>query len=250
MYTDRFYRKWVEAPDLFRFGVKVGESDLWILSDGDLHSLALATLKKVRAKLERYAKRDPAFLKAYEPREPKEGAPSIARTMADAANAFGVGPLAGVAGAIAQTVGRKLAARADTVIVENGGDIWARSEKPVRFVLYAGEDSPFSGRVAFEVDARQGVGVCTSSGVVGPSVSFGRADAFVAVARDAAFADAAATAYANRIRRPKDVGPVVEALGRRESARPRLLGFLACAGNQIGLWGDLQLKGGTSCSRA
>jgi len=123
------------------------------------------------------------------------------------------------------------------VIVENGGDVFARSSEPVTCGLYAGERSPFRDRVAFRVDATAGVGVCTSSGVVGPSLSLGRADAVVAIARDTAHADAAATALANRIERPADVDRVVA----EEAERGALDGLIACMGDRIGLWGEVEL---------
>jgi uncharacterized protein len=121
--------------------------------------------------------------------------------------------------------------------VENGGDIFARAPRRVRFALYAGEASPFAGKLAFEVDASEGIGVCTSSGRVGPSLSLGRADAVVAIHPSAAFADAAATAIANRIRAPGDVAAVV----REEEARGALRGLIACMGDTLGVWGDLEL---------
>jgi hypothetical protein len=126
------------------------------------------------------------------------------------------------------------------VIVENGGDIYARTDGELRCAVYAGERSPFGDRLAFAVDARDGVGVCTSSGTVGPSLSFGRADALVVIAASAAIADAAATAIANRIHSPADVGPVVE----ESSGGPGLRGLVACCGDRLAIWGELELVDG------
>ena len=147
--------------------------------------------------------------------------------------------MAAVAGAVAQEVGKRLSQSCETVIVENGGDVYARTgnARPLRLALYAGEDSPFSDRVGFEVDASNGIGVCTSSGRVGPSLSFGCADAVVAIADDTAEADAAATAIANQIQKPADVDAAVTAA--RESGRLR--GLIACVGDRLGVWGDIEL---------
>ncbi len=87
------------------------------------------------------------------------------------------------------------------------------------------------------MNAREGLGVCTSSGVVGPSVSFGRADAVTAMAPDAAVADAAATAIANRVQSAQDIERVVQ----EEKDRGLLQGLIACAGDRIGFFGDIKL---------
>jgi len=146
--------------------------------------------------------------------------------------------MAAVAGAVAQAVGEALLSEgASTVIIENGGDIFAHADRPIRFALYAGETSPFSRRVLFEVDAGGGVGVCTSSGAVGHSLSFGKADAVVAITPDAASADAAATAIANRIQSADNIESVIE----QESGRSPLRAIVACLGDKLGVWGDVRL---------
>src|SRR5690606_22056825 len=98
------------------------------------------------------------------------------------------------------------------VIVENGGDIYLRMDRPVEIGLYAGADSPFSGTLRLRVDPRgAGLGVCCSSGTVGHSLSFGKADAVVTVAADAALADAAATSLCNRIQTTDDIASILDA---------------------------------------
>jgi ApbE superfamily uncharacterized protein (UPF0280 family) len=236
-YNQRFYRSWVRE-DLERFQVTLGQSDLLILCDRQLKGTARGALRRVRRRIERQIEQDPRFASALEPYPVDAGAPAVVRGMARAAARWQVGPMAAVAGAVAGAVGRHLLRHARTVIVENGGDIFARAPRRLVFRLYAGADSPFSDRLGFEVDARQGIGVCTSSGVVGPSLSFGRADAVVAIADDPAEADAAATALANRIRAPEDVGRVVA----RERRHGVLKGLVACAGDRIGCFGELELR--------
>jgi ApbE superfamily uncharacterized protein (UPF0280 family) len=237
LYEQRFYRDWVARGDLVRFEVTVRESDLLILCDRPLEREARAELERVRGEIEEQIARVPRFGTALEPLPADRSATPAAARMIAASGPWAVGPMAAVAGTVAERVGARLAREASTVIVENGGDVWARSPRPVRFALYAGAGSPFAGRVAFEVDAAAGVGVCTSSGIVGPSLSFGRADAVVAIAPDAARADAAATAIANRVAGPADVGPVVD----RERERGALAGLLICCGDRIGIWGELEL---------
>lgn len=236
MYEQRFYRDWMAREGLRRFAVRIDESDLLILCDRDLERPATEALAEVRGEIERQIAVDPSFATSLEPIDSESSSP-VVDGMVRAGKAWNVGPMAAVAGAVAESVGRRLLEQCETVIVENGGDVFVRSSEPVIFALYAGERSPFRDRVAFEVDAARGVGVCTSSGVVGPSLSFGRADAVVAIAADTAHADAAATAIANRIKQPEDVDREVEA----EAERGALDGLIACLGDRIGLWGEVEL---------
>ena len=237
-YSERFYRQWMTRRDLERFQVTIGESDLLILCDGRLEGLARELLAGVRGLIEGRIARDGGFAVALEPHPVGEDAPPIIQAMAGAARRWNVGPMAGVAGAVAQAVGRGLLDECETVIVENGGDVFVRSDEPVCFRLFAGDDSPFSDRIGFEVDASGGIGVCTSSAKVGPSLSYGRADAVVAIAGDAVEADVAATALANRIRSGGDVKMIVEEQERGST----LGGLIACAGDSIGFWGEIELR--------
>jgi hypothetical protein len=238
MYEQRFYRHWSARKDLIRTEIAVGESDLLILSDKDVKKIATQALRSVRGEIESYISEHPEFKTSLEPLTVSKDATETIRDMAKAGSLFSVGPMAAVAGAVAQSVGIVAKKTTSTLIVENGGDIFAVSDKPLTVALYAGESSPFTDKLAFEIPASEGVGVCTSSGKVGPSFSFGRADAVVAIHHDAMVADAAATAIANRIKSPEDVEPVVEA----ERERALLEGLIVCMENKLGLWGDFELK--------
>lgn len=237
MYEERFYRSWMQREGLRRFQVVIKESDLFILAEDDLSGEARAALRTARRGIEAEIAACPEFRTALAPLAERPGVTEVVRAMIEASAAWGVGPMAAVAGAVADAVGAKLERRSGTVVVENGGDVRARCPEPLTFAVWAGDASPWKGDLAFEVDAREGIGVCTSSGRVGHSLSFGRADAVVAVGRTAALADAAATAIANRIRKPGDVAVVVE----QERRRGRLLGLLACCGERLGVFGNLKL---------
>ena len=251
MYTRRFYRDRVGRDERDRFELAIGESDLLIRCDHGLRDLAHAALTEARREIEGHIVRHPGFTTALVPSAADPGAGSLIREMAAAAEAWGVGPMAAVAGVVAEAVAERLLSRSGSVSVENGGDVYVRAPGPVTFLLYASEDSPFSDSVTFEVDASDGVGVCTSSGRVGPSLSFGQADAVVAIADRAAQADAAATALANRIGTPDDIAPLMEeaagwavagegaeaGAGRAGS----LKGLLACCGDRLGIWGGITL---------
>ena len=156
--------------------------------------------------------------------------------MAEAARACGVGPMAAVAGAVAQAAAEAaLAAGAGEAIVENGGDTWIASPREVTVGLYAGEH-PISGRLALRIPPdRLPVSVCSSSGRFGHSLSFGRCDLATVVAGSGALADAAATLAANCVRTVDDVEPTLE----RVMAIPGIEGVLIVKDDRVGVAGNL-----------
>ena len=238
MYEERFYRDWMECDGLDRFQVVMGKSDLFVLCKRrGAQELVRSALKEIRQDIEKYIEEHSVFRDSLEPIAVRDDAPWVVKHMAWAASAWDVGPMAAVAGVISEFVGKKLSDDGGDVIVENGGDVWAKVNRDVTFALYAGEDSPFKDKIAFTVDATQGVGVCTSSGKVGPSLSLGHADAVVAIAQDTAFADAAATSIANRVRTKEDIDLVIE----EQQKRGDLKGVIACLGDRLGMWGDIEI---------
>jgi len=199
------YRHWVEGKDLIQFNVTVKETDLYLRASSNLHRKARRLILKYRSLLEKYIERHPAFLTSLEPLPVSQDAPHIVREMAVAAEKAGVGPMASVAGAIAEFVGTDLLAFSPEVIVENGGDIFLKSLGKRTVGIYAGK-SPLTGKIGLEISGQDTpLGICTSSGTVGHSLSFGKADAVIAVARSATLADAAATAIGNLVSQPGDI---------------------------------------------
>ncbi len=233
---DRTYRAWVQT-ELCAFHVRAGQSDLLISADRPLREAAARTLRALRRDLEAYLQRDPDFAAALDPRDPAPGAPPIAAEMADAARLCAVGPMAAVAGAVAQHVGEALLRETGQIIVENGGDIFLYTTRPRLVAIYAGQ-SPLSGRIGVRVrQIARPLGVCTSSGTVGHSLSLGRADAAIVLADSAALADAAATALGNRVQQATDTEDALVFV--RET--PGLLGGAVILGEHLGAWGDLEL---------
>jgi ApbE superfamily uncharacterized protein (UPF0280 family) len=236
-YQPRTYRRWVEGKDLVPFTVTEKETDLYIRANADLERKARRLVRKYRAQLERYIAKDPAFQASLKPLTVPASSPAIVRQMAEAARATGVGPMAAVAGAIAECVGRELLAFSPEVIVENGGDIFLKVRHRRVVGIFAG-DSPLTGKIGLQIEGRETpLGVCTSSGTVGHSLSFGRADAVVVVAPSAALADAAATAIGNRVSRPGDIDGALEFAGNI----PGLKGVIIIIGESIGARGDIKL---------
>jgi ApbE superfamily uncharacterized protein (UPF0280 family) len=237
MYQLRAYRHWIKDDDLVSFNVTVKETDLYIRAASNLETEALNAVMKHRKPLEAYIKRHPLFLHNLEPCSVEEDAPAIVVVMAQAARIAGVGPMAAVAGAIAEAVGKDLLAWTPEAIVENGGDIFMKISRARLIGVYAGE-SPFTGKIALEISPEETpLGVCTSSGTVGHSLSFGVADAVIALSHSAALADAAATAIGNRVKSIDDIDVAIE----QAQAIDGLGGVVIIKGDRMGMWGKVKL---------
>jgi ApbE superfamily uncharacterized protein (UPF0280 family) len=236
-YQPRIYRHWIEGKDLVAFSVTKKETDLYIRAAANLKQKAQRLVLKYRRQLEGYINLNPDFQTSLKPVRVPERAPAIIQQMAGAGLKAGVGPMAAVAGAIAEDVGRELLAFTPEIIVENGGDIFLRLRKGRVVGIYAGE-SPLTGKIGLEIDASETpLGVCTSSGTVGHSLSYGKADAVVVLASDTALADAAATAIGNRIKKRGDINRALEFA----QGIGGLKGAVVIIGSRVGAWGDIKL---------
>jgi uncharacterized protein len=189
-----------------------------------------------RRLLEDYITRHGEFRTSLEPLDPYAEAPLVAQRMARAAWLVGVGPMAAVAGAMAQCAAEAaLRAGVGEVIVENGGDIYLKAAGPVTIGLDTGT-SKLGDRLAFSLSAEDTpISICSSSGKMGHSMSLGQCDLATVVAQDAALADAAATAAANQVKTVDDVNPAVERIADIEG----IDGVLIVKNDRIGLAGRL-----------
>lgn len=232
------YRRHVRSRGLIGFSVRVAQTDLYIQAEKNLTSEALELITIGRNRIEQHAASDPEFLTSLKPRPDSAAASSPVREMLQSGWAANVGPMAAVAGAMAEFVGRGLLPLSPGgAVVENGGDIFLATKSDVTVGLFAGE-SPLSMRLGIIVPPEKTpLGICTSSGTVGHSLSLGRADAATVVALTSALADAAATALGNRIRNADDIEPSLNwAL-----SIPGVFGAVAIVGESIGFQGDLAL---------
>lgn len=236
-YQPRTYRHWIEGKDLIPFDVTVKETDLYIRAASNLQRKAHRLVLKYRHQLEGYIKLNPVFVTSLEPLPVPDYAPAIVRQMAEAARKAGVGPMAAVAGAIAECVGRELLDFSPEIIVENGGDIFIKTIRKRTVGVYAG-DSPLTGKIGLEINAGDTpLGICTSSGKVGHSLSYGKSDAVVVLSASTALADAAATAIGNRVNQSADIDAAIE-FGRSIDG---LKGIVIVVGKSVGAWGDVKL---------
>jgi ApbE superfamily uncharacterized protein (UPF0280 family) len=238
MFKERSYRGWVQSDDLISFEVKERETDLFILAKKLLKNQARESILSNRGDIEAYIKNNPNFYDTLDPMQPADNAPAIINFMCDAAWRAGVGPMASVAGAIAEFVGRDLSSFSDEIVVENGGDIFIKTAKKRIIGIYAGDDSPFTGKLALEISPNDnGVGVCTSSGTVSHSLSFGRADAALVISDNTALADAVATVAGNAVKSAIDIEKGIQ-LAKSISG---VKGVLILVGDKMGSWGEIKL---------
>ena len=236
-YTKRFYREWQNPDGLVSFRVRRGETDLMVYADRDLAERTEELVEKYRSQLEETIEKNPDFKTSLSPLDLESGHRMI-REMLEKSRLAGVGPMAGVAGAVAEHVGREFLAHTEALIVENGGDVFMRSRTDRTVLVYAGEGSPFKDRVRILLAGREEpFGVCTSSASVGPSKSFGHSDAVVVIARSVITADVFATALGNRVKSPDDLEPAIE----YSSTIPDVTGVLILIGDRMAASGEIRL---------
>ncbi len=244
-YEPRTYRKEMGAERFRSFVVTEQETDLWIGVDPAFYKPEMLeavqqTVLASRAVIADYGKQQPDFLTSFSPVAVDSSAHPLVHSMAQAAVPAAVGPMAAVAGAIAEEAGRMLCSRFQVteVVVENGGDIWAKVEKPLTLAIFAGA-SPLSHKIGVTLEpALAPLGICTSSGTVGHSFSFGKADAVMIVCRDAARADAYATSFCNRVKTAADIEPVLEEI----KEHTEILGAVIVIGDRVGACGAITLR--------
>lgn len=231
------YRSLAKPKDLLSFRVRIKESDLLVCCDRRLVRRTEEALLKYRQEVEQYIYYNPPFKETYEPVQATEEMPSIIQAMAKASVQADVGPMAAVAGAIAEFVARELLHHCRQIIVENGGDIFLKVSRPRTVGIYAG-NSPLSGHVALRIKPEQTpIGICCSAGTFGHSISLGKADAVAILAESAALADAVATSIGNMIQSKDDMKKALARLKHMKGIR----GGLIIQGRHMGAWGQLNI---------
>ncbi|MBI4961894.1 MAG: UPF0280 family protein [Desulfomonile tiedjei] len=237
LYEPRTYRDFGDAGRFKTFHAAVETSDLYVKAHSVLKQETEDLIRRCRGQIEAAIARRPEFLKNLEPIEEDPGDAAVPLLMIRAGKKAGTGPMAAVAGAVADFVGRGLLQRSPEVIVENGGDIFVMVSQPVVVGLFAG-NSPFNNRVGLRLEPTPiPLGVCTSSGTVGPSMSFGVADCATIISREVSLADAVASGLGNRIQGPSDLQRAVEWAMKV----PGVDGALAIIGEKMAALGEIEL---------
>ena len=244
-YEPRTYRQSFNPSRFASFTVQYLETDLWIGVDHpsfhkEIAELAQEEVVKLRTGMDHYILRQPLFKTSLVPVRVLAGAAGEIVEMAHAGMHTGTGPMASVAGMFAWHVGEKIRHRFEVkeVIVENGGDYYIGLKEDLLMTIYAG-NSPLSEKIAVIIPAGETpCGVCTSSGTVGPSLSFGKADAVMVACYSPVLADAWATALANRVKTPGDIEDVLTF----SEQFPEILSLVIICGDKTGFRGNFEVR--------
>jgi ApbE superfamily uncharacterized protein (UPF0280 family) len=185
--------------ELFKKVFQIKESQCTVITDKEeAVKTAIESIEHHRKELEEYNRDNPKFLFSLKPiPAPKE--PEVARLMAEAAQEADVGPMAAVAGVLADLAVKDMVTQGCKVaVVEDGGEVSAVSDRPIDVALAAG-DAPLSKTFGFRLTDFP-VGIATSSGRFSHALSFGDAEAATVFCKEAGLADAAATAVGNLVK--------------------------------------------------
>ena len=233
------YRLLARRRELKPFRITDGETDMLLFGTDVFFEEAARFIHEAREQVGKYIGEHPSFQKSLVPVPDDDDAPPVVRDMIRAGKKAEVGPMAAVAGAVAQYTGRRLLGLSPEIAAENGGDVFFRTDHPRRFGIVAeSAGNPLVHIEVAETVPGAGKGVCTSSGRLGHSMNFGRADAVTVIAEDAALADALATAASNRIQSRKNIRPTMEWTLERGAE-----GIVIMAFEQIAAMGSVHFSG-------
>ena len=222
---------------LFKEAFQYKETQCTIIADEEQAvKTAIESIRSNRKELEDYAKNNPKFLYTLDP-IPPPAEPLVARLMAEAAEKANVGPMAAVAGVLADlAVNAMVLDGCEVAVVENGGEVSAVSDRPIDVALAAG-DAPLSKRFGFRLTDFP-VGLATSSGRFSHALSFGDAEAATVFCRDAGLADAAATAVGNVVKDEDTETAIRFGIDKAKSIQG-VEGVLVLFRGCVGTWGKI-----------
>ncbi|HAJ95978.1 MAG TPA: UPF0280 family protein [Actinobacteria bacterium] len=237
-HVDRsIYRKNISLKDKYCYRLKYKYTDLFITSDRDILKELEAPVLSFYKEIGKVSLDEPVFEKSLVPVRARSHYPVLIKKMCRAARMFGIGPMAAVAGAVCDRIAESIAHTCRFLMIENGGDVYIKSDMPVEIGLYSG-NKYFSDRLNIKIDAEQTpCGICSSSGSMGHSLSLGRSDLVTVMSDSAILADAAATAIANSIKEQTDIKKAIS----RYKKNKEIKGLVIIKGDRIGIWGVIQI---------
>lgn len=240
LYSNRkIYRDISKKKELFSFRVSIEETDLYIqASQKDLEELAKKKVIDTRLIIKKFIDKHPHFQTSLKPLNKIVNPPDVIAKMLEASQKANLGPMASVAGALSQETGLFLLNYCEEIVVENGGDIFIKSKNEFTAGIYAGETSPFSNKIGIRLKSKEPIGICTSSGTFGHSLSFGKADAVCVISNDAYIADAFATALCNMVKKDEDINKVLNFASQKKDL---IKGVVIVKADKIGAVGELEL---------
>jgi uncharacterized protein len=207
-----------------------------VMCDDSLFNLAVDEIKLRRSQLENYIEKDNRFLMSLIPIEENNEMPEIAKKMCRASRIVNVGPMAAVAGAISEYgINKLIDAGANFGIIDNGGDISIITDRTIVIGIYTGPAAIKNVGLKIKPDDKI-LGICTSSGVIGHSLSFGKAHAVTVLSHDTILADATATALCNECKK-KDPVLIEEVL--KKYFIDGILGAIVIYDDYFGCIGDI-----------
>ncbi|WGI18073.1 UPF0280 family protein [Methanonatronarchaeum sp. AMET-Sl] len=192
--------------------------------------------KTTQKQIKNHIKQNPEFKTSMKPLKlDEENYTGPIKMMIEASNKTGVGPLAAVAGTISHNSGKNIN---EPILIDNGGDIYLQGTKKYNIAIYAGQ-SPLSNKISIKTEPKNGLGICTSAGTVGHSLSLGKADAVTTISRNTATADAAATAIANHVNHPDTEKAIKNGLNKADDLKPNIQGAIIIKKDKIGTTGKI-----------
>jgi len=233
------YRSSIRHREKYNWRVIYKYSDLLISCNGDVRRKVKNLVLEVYDLVESFIEREPSFKKSLSPVKVRDDYPSIIKKMCRKTAVFNVGPMAAVAGAVCDYIASGLTGECSRLIIENGGDVYIRSNRDVSAGVYL-KDKNFKDKIYLKIKSEDTpCGLCSSSGIFGHSLSMGSADLVVALSRSIISADGAATSIANMVKENTDINGIIE----HYSEIKEISGILIVKDENIGIWGNIELSG-------
>lgn len=245
MYEPRWYRNIVDSERFTTFQVEWLETDLWVAInissfEPAIPPFILEQIKALRHILDDYIRGNEQLLHSLLPIQDDIAAPLEIRRLISASSIAGIGPMSAVAGLFSEVIGKAVIKQFNIqeIIVENGGDLFISIKKNIDILVYAG-NSPLSNNIAVTIPCELSpLGLCTSSGTVGHSLSFGKADAVMIACKDTAIADSLATRFGNEVKKTDDI----ESALKLADSFKEILSVLIIIEDKIGIRGQFAIK--------
>ncbi|MBR0271164.1 MAG: UPF0280 family protein [Methanobrevibacter sp.] len=225
---------------MYREEINLEETHIRLTSDLNNHDLK-RYIYRIRSDLKRYIVKNPDFKISLEPiKTADDDLPLIIKRMCESSLCADVGPMATVAGTISELCLNYLIENGTVYsIVENGGDIAMINDRKVLCGIYSNNEI-LKNEIAFRIKARKKpLGICTSSGKIGHSISFGEAESVTVISKSPSVADGLATRIANDVYGKSSQDRVSNGLETAENYRQYFDGVLIISADNVGTVGRL-----------
>lgn len=231
------YRRNISTAGKYSYRLAYKYTDLYITSDAVISGKLREPLIRFYEQLKKVIRENKGFRESLYPLKTDRSWPAPVRDMCRSAALFGVGPMAAVAGAVCDSIAREVSDECSFLMIENGGDVYIKSANTVKASLFTGSRY-FPEILGISIGSGSTpCGLCSSSGMMGHSLSLGKSDLVTVVSESAAMADAAATAIANAVSTKPDIDRTIKKYIRYSQVK----GLIILKDDRLAIWGDLQL---------